>query len=366
MIIKTDLFKSAILFLSKIGTNRIYKGLTLFYTENNTLFAELITDEAYSIRVIAGTNIRENFGFSVIIQKLEPLISNYDKEDFELEVRPNNLYIKTDVESLISLYGNKGSMNRIPSFEGDSIVDSKNLKFKDYKDFINNYLSCVHKDQDIYTYVYLKDKIIAYDQRCVRVSKDNLGFPYPLFVNKGLFDLISQMDRLYKEDIIVDFYNKRYEIKNNYCTIFVFRNNNWETDWEKNVLSIPINPEQMPENFGQMSENSGQPFFTVSKDDLVNTYDKYKYFLKLNNNGAILDISNKKILINSSEDKVSVPVSFGSTYKYANKKLNFERLYKIIEYCLDQITFKSGIQSTDYLYFENDKENVVLALTESE
>ncbi len=350
MLLKTDLFNKGLNFISKIKSNKIYPGLCLFYSKNGKLYAECVSDEGIMIKALMAENVTEDVEFAIVIFKLENIMKSCTLDDFEIVVRPNNLFVKTNMESTISLYGNKNAMPRMPEY-ADAPVKESDLPIGERKNFLNDYLGSIHLSDKNYSYIYVKDRIVTINGGSMRSSKFGFDFHYPMFVNRTLYSLMASLCEKEDDLLRVKFFDKRYEVHKGDNQIIVGRNKELERVFENNVLSLP------------MTINTNTEF-TLKKSEINRIHSDMTYFIREANNVILFNILDNKIIINSIDDNIEIPFNFSRKGDYTFKKINLARLYKLLTNLKDEITVKSNTPVLEFLYMENDTENVILTVVE--
>jgi hypothetical protein len=347
MIIKTDLFKKGISILSNIKTNKIFPGLTTFYTENNKLYGEVIASNSIVVKTLLAEDVSETIDFNIIIYKLDSIIKSCDKDTIEITVRPSNLVVKATVEATISLHEATASMPKYHGFSSE-ILKEVDLPFLDYRDLLSDYLATAHINDINYSNVYIKDRIIVTNVNSFRVSKTGFDLPYPIILNKSLFLAIINVLEEKQDALHIRFYDKGFEIINNNTIIMSSRVESIENIFNANILKIQYNQPSLP-------------VFSINKRLIDDICKNMSYLLKDRNGVVALDLLNNKIVLDSIEDNVQVPCNFKADPSFVSKKLNLLRLQKLCKNCKDDFTISSSFEANSLLYFENDLEYLVMA-----
>jgi hypothetical protein len=351
MKIKTEDFVRGVHFLQGVKECRITPGLTLFYVISGIMYAELRTDVGYSIKVKVAENVSEEVEFSVIIQKLLPLFSSYKEDYFDLEVRPNNLVLKTDASAIIALFGHRGSLDKIPTINEDLKI-SVDLKYGDIEDILKEYLPFVSVSDTLdYPHIYIKDKILTFNKTTLRIcDKGYPEFPYPIFINDNLFKLITNMNK-HTENMKVMFYENLYVFKSDTIEVYVHRELDVEKKYKENVFTIPTTTD--------IETN-----FILNRVKLKDIISSYGYYLKESNGVAVIDIKNGIILLDTGDDQITVPFPVDSIGEFTQKKVNLNRISRMLKFCGDMVMIRTDIDSLGFLYIKNDIEEMVATVYE--
>jgi hypothetical protein len=104
--------------------------------------------------------------------------------------------------------------------------------------------------------------------------------------------------------------------------------------------------------------------FTVNKEQIGRVCAGMPYFLKESNSVVVMNILEKKIIIHNPEDNVEIPFDFKPEGNFTFKKLNLTRLLRLLNNFKGDVEIQSGVAVGEYLYMENEMENIVMTITE--
>lgn len=347
MVIKTKEFVKGLNILSSVKNHKITKGLCLFFTEGSSLYGEVVTLNGRCYKVKLASSLDTDVEFSIIIDKLIPLFSNYNESTFELDVRPNNIIVQTDSHSSISLYGGKGSVDRNSVFSEEGPTSVTRVNHSSFVGYLND-CSAILLESDLSKFVYCKDSIVVYGGNCAKKGKVDLSLEYPIFLDKETISVLSNSTSEDSE-VVIAFYKKWYCVSYDSCQIYTIRNYSLEDNYTSDILDLKF-------------ENKDLPYFSVNKTILLSICKRYKYYLKAVNDEVLFDIKNNKIII-QKDDKIEVPCIFkGSSSDYTFKKVNIARLCSLLGYFLDDVKIYSDIDPNSIFYLENDIENTICSV----
>lgn len=346
---KTELFKRSLSWLDTCKSNKIYPKLALFYTRNfagvHNFYADIITSESYHLTACLAENVDDSLEFSMVIDKLAPILSTISDETFEIIQRPNNIVVRSSSGShKLVLFGGAGSIPFAPHPEGD-VEKSTQLNYKSIKDVVKSYLVTLKNEDNFYDYVYLKSDVMSANPQIIRRKSIRFNPLYPLMITKEVHSLFEKMTSWGGSLLDLDFYENMVVVHNDYLKITMIRDTKRDKLYEDNILSFPLTPDLTTS-------------FILNKERLVEIYKASKGVLKQNNNFVTFDIANDKVII-EGDDHLEFNHEFKANGNFTIKVVYFPYIIEALTFQSGDITVSSQEDTEGFLYYNLMSENVV-------
>jgi len=349
MIVKTNLFTKNLGLLYKMKKCSVVENMAFFYTEGKNLFAEIPSKTFMSLRVIMATGVEGECEFSVDVNKLVAALKGTTAEEFDLEVRPNNINILAEDKITMSIFGGKGSMAKLPRFSEMQVIGTGVLSKETVWGVVTNYIDSVHELDQTFSYVHIADHVVSTDSKVLRKSVGGLDIPYPVIINSDAYSIISEMMKESKDSVMLNFYQNRVEAISPSITLIMMNNANILSAYKDNVLSIP-------------TQTDIDTTFTINKNEIQSFFDRYSGLMKKGNYHCTIDFAGKKLMFDNGEDTIERDITLSVKGEFSNKKINLVRLIQSLQHCGESVEIQSSVAPDGYLYFKNEVEQIILTV----
>jgi len=346
--LNTELSQKGLKWLSSIKGSSVSQGLTTFFTKNGDFFAEINDNNNVIYRALLSKRVKGEIEFSMLIQKYFSALRSCTTSTYSINVLPNSIEINSGSKVKASLFGGKGSITIFNEQELENARE-EDIDIKAIFPKVKKYFNFIDTDSP-YNSLFLGEGVFSFNRKVAIKNISLFSSISPVLLTPNIF---SSLRDFYEDGTLkVIHYKTGHIFKNEGNFIYVSRNKQYEDSFTKNVVSLPI-------------QSNVESFFKIDPEEVSQVIVDYSYFLKENHDTLILDIANKKIIIETCSDIVELPLKVITEYPFTIKKINSSYFLRLVSDSIlgedKLLTIKSNVEPNAYLYIENGNEYIAFA-----